>query len=311
MFDDIALFVQIVQQQGLAATARQQKIPAATVTRRLQKLEQQLGCQLIHRSARQFVLTAEGEIWYQAYAELVAQMESTQRSLSLELQELSGPLRVMAPSNISNGLLQPMWSGFIRDYPAIELMLMLNNEVEDLQVNRADIALRIGEQQDSALYQKRLGSIATRLFAASNYLARNGSPDNLDALQTHRLIGARPVTQWTLHHARTGQTRQLQPHFASWSTDITFNTQLAADGLGIALLPVSETRNYEASNRLVPVLPEWQGEQRNIYAIWPSGRLLNARARCLLDYMARFIDAALTNEGNAIRQSLVDKAAQS
>lgn len=296
MFDDIALFVQIVQQQGLAAAARQQNIPAATVTRRLQKLEQQLGCQLIHRSARQFVLTAEGEVWYQAYAELVAQMEATQRSLSRELQELSGPLRVMAPSNISNGLLQPMWSGFIRDYPAIELVLMLNNEVEDLQASRADLALRIGPQQDSGLYQKRLGSLATQLFAAPEYLDHYGNPDSLAALKSHRLIGARPVTQWILHHSDSNQTQQLHPHFASWSTDITFNTQLAADGLGIALLPVSETHHYETSGKLVRVLDGWQGEQRDMYAIWPSGRLLNARARCLLEYMERFIDDALGNK---------------
>ena len=41
------------------------------------------------------------------------------------------------------------------------------------------------------------------------------------------------------------------------------------------------------------VLDDWQGEQRDIYAIWPSGRLLNARARCLRDYMIREIPALL------------------
>lgn len=79
MYDDIVLFVHIVQQQGLAPAAKKLDLPAATVTRRLQRLETSIGHQLIHRSARQFVLTPEGEAFYQAYAGLVEQLEQTQQ----------------------------------------------------------------------------------------------------------------------------------------------------------------------------------------------------------------------------------------
>lgn len=132
MFDDIALFIHIVQQQGLAAAAQKLGLPAATVTRRLQRLEASVARQLIHRSARQFVLTPEGEAFYQAYAGLVEQLEQTQQQLSGELNLLAGPLKVLAPTNISIGLLQPMWSGFIKMYPDIKLELMLSNSVESM-----------------------------------------------------------------------------------------------------------------------------------------------------------------------------------
>lgn len=289
MLDDIALFVQIVRQQGLAATARKLDIPAATVTRRLQRLEQQLQCQLLHRNARRFMLTAEGEVWYQAYADLVEQMENTHRNLSREMDEMSGPLRVLAPTNISNGLLQPMWSGFMKQYPAIRLELMLNNQTEDMLQLRADIALRIGPQADSQLYQQRLGSIETGLFAAPSYLQEAGIPDTPDTLLAHRLIGNNAIHRWSLQHRSRKQQKTLHPTFASWSSDIAFNTQLVRDGLGIALLPVSETLHYEASGQLQRILCDWHGEQRDLYAIWPGGKLLNARARCLRDYMARQI----------------------
>lgn len=108
MLDDIALFVHIVQHKGLANTAKQLGLPAATVTRRLQKLETALGCQLIYRSARKFVLTTEGEVYYQAYAHLVNQFEQTTRQLNKETHELSGHLKVLVPTNISVGILQPM-----------------------------------------------------------------------------------------------------------------------------------------------------------------------------------------------------------
>ena len=82
MLDDIALFIQVVQQGSLSKAAQSMNLPGATVTRRLQKLEQQLGSQLLHRSARQCVLTQDGEVYYQAYAHLVEQFDQTRRLLS-------------------------------------------------------------------------------------------------------------------------------------------------------------------------------------------------------------------------------------
>ena len=61
MYDDIALFVHIAQQGGLGNAAKHLGLPPATVTRRLQKLEYQLGYKLLQRSARQCVLTVDGE----------------------------------------------------------------------------------------------------------------------------------------------------------------------------------------------------------------------------------------------------------
>ena len=64
MLDDIVLFIQIVRHGGLAGAAQHLGIPPATVTRRLQNLEKELGCQLLHRSARRLALTQEGDVYY-------------------------------------------------------------------------------------------------------------------------------------------------------------------------------------------------------------------------------------------------------
>lgn len=175
MLDDIALFIHIVQQGGLSAAARHLDLPAATVTRRLQKLEQELGSQLLHRSARQCQLTQEGEVYYQAYADLVEQFNQARQQLSRDLRQLSGRLKVLAPSNISNGILKPMWISFCREYPEIQLELVLSNQLQDMISLKADLALRIGPQPDSLLYQKRLGAVGTVLVAAPDYLKAAGS----------------------------------------------------------------------------------------------------------------------------------------
>lgn len=289
MYDDIVLFVHIVQQQGLAPAAQKLALPAATVTRRLQRLEAAVARQLIHRSARQFVLTPDGEAFYQAYAGLVEQLEQTQQQLKGELNVLSGPLKVLAPSNISTGLLRPMWSGFIKAYPEIKLELVLSNSVENMLSTGADIALRIGPQESSMLYQKRLGALKTLLVASPGYLSSSGEPQSLDELEQHRLIGSNALAKWDMVHLKSDGEQELRPRFSTLVNDVKLVSQLVCDDLGISLLPSSEVNYLIKNGRLEHILTSWQGPPRDLYAVWPSGKLLSARAKCLRDYMAEFI----------------------
>ena len=289
MYDDIALFVHIVQEQGLAPAAKKLDIPAATVTRRLKRLEAEMNSQLIHRSARQFTLTPEGESCYQAYAGLVEQLELTRDQLSQEFHALSGSLKVLAPTNISVGILQPMWSGFIKKYPDIKLELNLNNQLESMLPSGADLALRIGPQTSSALYQKRLGSLKTLLVATPEYLEKNGSPQDLSALCEHKLIGTHTLTKWHMTHWENKKRQEIHPRFSTLVNDIKMVTQLVCDDLGIALLASSEVNEYLASGKLMRVLAPWQGPNRDLYTVWPTGQLLNAKAKCLRDYMHEYV----------------------
>ena len=295
MYDDIVLFVHIVQQQGLAAAAHKLDLPAATVTRRLKRLESSLACQLIHRSARQFVLTAQGEVFYHAYAQLVEQLEHTQQQLSGELNTLSGSLKVLAPTNISIGLLQPMWSGFIKTHPDIKLELTLSNQVENILSTSADIALRIGPQESSSLYQKRVGALQTWLVASPEYLKHKGTPDNLDALAQHYLIGINALSTWKMQHESSGKIHEVHPRFSTLVNDVKFVSQLTCDAIGIALLPSSEVMAHLQSGRLVRILKDWQGPERTLYTVWPSGKLLNAKALCLRDYIESYMTERMKN----------------
>lgn len=288
MIDNIFLFVNIVQQQSLAKAAAKLGVPAATVSRRLKHLEEQVGSQLIHRSARAFTLSSQGEIFYNAYADIVEQFETRQQQLEKQLGGLDGPLKVLAPSNISTSLLRPMWSSFIRQYPEIKLDLNLSNETQNLSASQADIALRIGPQVSSALYQKRVGSIQTLLVASADYLINNPLPEQLSDLTNHRLIGTHHIAHWQMTHQQTGKQQALHPRFSCLINDVQLISQLVIDGLGIALLPCSEIQQPLETGKLIRVLPQWQGPVRDIYTLWPSGKLLSNRALCLRNFIEDF-----------------------
>lgn len=289
MLDDLQLFIHIVQQGGLSGAAGYLNLPPATVTRRLQKLEQQLGCKLLHRSARQCVLSQEGEIYYQAYADLVEQFEQTQRQLSEAQQHLRGKLKVLAPINISHGYLRPMWLGFCRDYPQIQLELVLANHREDLIKSKADLAIRVGPQPDSMLYQQKLGTIDKLLTAAPSYLESHGVPTHPSQLKEHKLIGTTMWTKWQLTHKENAQMQEVFPRFQSIFNDTEMTKHQTCDGQGISLLPLTEVQKELEQGNLIQVLPQWLGERRDVYLVWPSGQLLNEKAKCLRDYLRDFV----------------------
>ena len=289
MLDDLALFIRIAQNRSLSVAARQLGVPPATVTRRLRKLEEEIGAQLVHRSARKFSLTSEGEAYYEAFADLIGQAETSLRGLSADLHEMRGRLRVAAPTNISVGMLEPMWSGFLKSYPDIQLTLQLSNENKDLLENRIDLALRIGPQTDLRLYQKHVGRVATMLVASPGYLADTGVPAQPEDLKLHKLIWVPSLPHWQLQNKDTGEEATQHPTANIAVDDIGLACQFSADGHGIALLPVTETSRDILAGRLQFVLPRWQGQSREAYAVWPTGRLLSARAKCLRDYMEAYM----------------------
>ncbi|MDV7340139.1 LysR family transcriptional regulator [Terasakiella sp. A23] len=293
MIDDIALFIKIVECNSLAAAARHLNIPTPTVTRRLKKLEDNLGCQLLHRNARKLTLTADGETYYQAYGPLMVQLEEITRSLSDQKDQMKGPLIVQAPTNISLGFLRPMWTEFVKKYPDIELDLRLNNAIEDMASSKSDIALRAGPQADSSLFQKKLGAISTLLVAAPAYLVEYGPPHDLRDLADHRLIMTKNLPTWVLHHRDTNEERELILKATTHLNDVTLASHMAIAGRGIALLPLSEVSSALKTGQLRRILPNWSGPIRNLYAVWPSGRLLNAKAKSLREFMESYIPKAL------------------
>lgn len=171
MLDDLALFIAIVEAGSLNQAARRLDLPTSTLTRRLQRLEQDLGCRLLHRSARRMTPTAEGWQYDERSRPLVHSLQQAMEQLDDSLREVKGLLRVLAPVNLANGVFADAWSGFLSRYPQVRLELQLSNQTQDLHASHADLAIRTGEQPDSQLQQRKLGEVGVRLVASPSISA--------------------------------------------------------------------------------------------------------------------------------------------
>src|ERR1700712_5093561 len=98
--DDYRLFVRLVDAGGLSAAARQLNSSPPAMSRRLAALEDRLGVRLVERTARRFLLTAEGGLLYERAVRIVAEMNDLEAELTANRTEPSGLLRIGAPMEI-------------------------------------------------------------------------------------------------------------------------------------------------------------------------------------------------------------------
>lgn len=184
----LRVFERISSLGSLTEAARDLGLSLAVVSKRLAKLEQQLGCQLIHRNTRKLTISDEGRQLEKYARRIIAELEQAEEALSDTQLTLSGPLRITAPNSFGHRHLIALLARFHQLYPAVEIQLQLSDEVEDLITDDIDIAIRYGELPDSRLVARRLLDNKRILCASPAYLARHGMPETLQQLQNHRLI---------------------------------------------------------------------------------------------------------------------------
>ena len=291
MLDDLALFATIVEAGSLRAAAERLALPAASVTRRLQSLERQLGCRLLHRSARRLQPTAEGLQYYEQCRPLLHALTQATRSLDANLNRIAGHIRVLAPVNLASGTLAAAWPGFLTAHPEVSLELLLSNNLQDLVGSGADLAIRVGHQADSQFTQRRLGQLGVHLVAAPAYLAQRGTPAHARELADHDTIVAAPLQHWVLRDPANGEETRLLPEPRLRVNEMQLAVTAAEAGLGLLLCPANMTRGPIARGTLVRVLADWTPQSRPLYAVWPQQRYLPARVRALLEHLQAFVDA--------------------
>ena len=308
MLDDLALFASIVESGSLSAAARRAQMPPATVTRRLQQLEQRLGCKLLHRSARRLRPTLEGQAYYERCAPLLQSLQQATQSLEASQTQVQGLVRVLAPMTLAKHLLMSVWEQYVRLYPQVQLELRLSNLREDMLEHGADLAVRLGVLPDSNMVQRRLGVVKLGLFAAPRYLAQAPAISSPQDLPAHRWLVADPLRELQLTHTTSGEryTLALQSMASRCVVnDVELAAQWAHQGQGLLYGPAWLCEDWLRSGELVPVLPDWSAPVSPLSLIWPQQRHVPARVRALIDLLDTFARTSPALQGDALGSSII------
>lgn len=284
-FDEMQSFVRVVDSGGISAAAEKMGIAKSAVSRRLQELENRLGVELLRRTTRRIALTEEGRQFYERCVRILDEVAEVENSLINEQQLVQGLVRIAAPLSLP---LWPLLGEFMQRHPGVRIDLDLEDRYIDILREGVDLAIRIGQLNDSSLVAKRLAPIRVVLCASPAYLERHGEPQTPEQLSEHQGLSYANLTeqrQWSFTDV-SGKEHLGRPSIRMRANNGDVLLQAALDGLGIAVMPRFICYRELASGRLCELLSGYNTEESAAYALYPSRRHLPQRVRLLIDFLA-------------------------
>ncbi|WP_095084444.1 LysR family transcriptional regulator [Mesorhizobium sophorae] len=279
--EDLQTFVDVADAGGVSSAARRLGVSKSIVSRRLFRLEAELGIQLLARTTRGAALTEAG-VTFREYAARACAEIDVARETMLPAGDLRGRLRIAVPLSFGITHLAPVLAELARRHPLLHVHACYSDRFVDLVGEGFDCGVRVGYLPDSNLIARRIGSIRGKLVASPDYIKAHGAPETPDELLTHQTVMQGTET-WQFMDGDKTITVHPQGRFKADSG--TALAAAAAAGLGIASLPDFVTESYLASGTLVPVMTRYPLPEAGIFVVRPPGQHPARKIRVLTELL--------------------------
>ena len=311
--NSLQFFVQVARTSSFTHAALHLRVPKSSVSRAVSRLESRLGVRLIERTTRSVVLTEAGQLYLDGCHRVLDAAEQADLAVNTLLAHPSGRLRVGAPVAFARSILAPILGEFLAAYPDLQFQLELLHGSEPsahgLGDDDLDLVVRAGPLQDSSSLVKPLMRIRIAAYASPTYLKSHPAPESPADLHNHACIatscgpsGEAPgYALWRLTQPKSAtrsaqEAKEIRVLARTVVPDPSINMELALSGVGIALLSQSASAAAVRDGRLVRLLPEWEPEPVQLYAVYPSRLSASPKVRVFLEFLRdRFgVNADLT-----------------
>lgn len=287
----LATFAIVVETGSFAAAARRIDTSRSRVSEQITALEADLGTRLLQRSTRQLKLTSEGaEVYEQArrLPDILNQVEAVAHTAVP-----SGRVAITMNHDIAHKYVLPVLDRFQALYPEVKLDLMLDDSPVDLISEQIDLGIRIGFPKDDTLIARMLHEESFALFASPEYLARQGTPSTLEALEAHRWVTLLQTSHdGSLRMRQNDELVEIKARDYYRCNSPLLAQQMIAQGLGIGALLPTTVKDELAKGALVPVMPSLQSDPLVFSLVYPSRRQVPPRTKAVIEYLlaARIFD---------------------
>lgn len=258
------------------------------VSKQVSQLESELGTRLLYRTTRKLSLSDEGGRFYN-HCKLIMTEAENARSEIIESQiNPRGRIRITVPQSLIISGVGEILIDFQRQYPEVDLEVIVSGRVENLVEEGIDIALRVGLLEDSTLICRRLADFVFQVVAAPQYIAARGEPADPVSLTRHNCLvygDSRISRNWPLC-TRNGEplTVKVQGNLTTNDGHLILNAALK--GLGIAFGPSIMFAKPLLEGQLCLLLSEYYQQPSAISVVYPLNRNLSRRVRLLIDFLA-------------------------
>ena len=286
IFKQIDTFVSVIKLGSLSSAARKEGVVPAVIGRRLDNLESRLGVRLLVRTTRSLSLTQEGSAYFEDCQRILQDLRDAESAVASGSTRPSGHLNLLAPATFGRLFVAPHIAEFQRQYPELRITLDLSDRVFDQAREQIDCAIRISDMEDSSLVAVRLAQIRRVVAASPEYLAQRGVPQTLADLEQHNCLYLMGVSQsrgWAF--TIDGKMHYLKVRSMLECSDGKVLHEWALQGLGLAWLPLWETKADFAEGRLISVLEQYAAADDPVYAVVTQRKFMPSRVRIFIDFL--------------------------
>lgn len=285
--DEIAALLALESEGSFVAAARLLQRHPTIISKRLAALEARLGVRLIERSTRHIRLTDTGARLVRRLRLATELMAEAEQEAALGAAEIRGNLRLAVPAAMGRLWLAPILPEFLAAHPHLTVTVDYSERFVDVIAEGFDVAIRIGELNDSRLIAKRLGDHRRILCASPGYVERYGRPESPTELANHNCLGFTGLAsypEWKLISADGQFTLRPQGSLVSNDSEALLSATIAGTGiLGAGEWLFSRAL---ANKEVVRVLPDWElGVTGGIYLIRPSAKFASAATLALKEWL--------------------------
>ncbi|WP_321910264.1 LysR family transcriptional regulator [Paraburkholderia sp. J11-2] len=286
---DMRFFVEAIRYGSITRASLELDIPKSSGSRRITRIETELGVQLVKRTTRKVNATAIGKAYYDRCVHVLEEVARAEQMVTEERMTVSGRLRVAIPSELGAHRFATCFAEFMQENPGISMEVEAGpgSRLVDVVASDVDVWIKTGEVPDSNLIVRRLGVLARSLYASPLYLERHGEPTRPEQLEAHEclMLGDQPYSLEPWSFTRDSDCITLEPPSNMWVNSLSVLRQLAVSGAGLAIIPDIHVKHEVERGDLVKVMTDWSPEPVEVNLLMSHRDLLPARIRSLVDFM--------------------------
>lgn len=286
--DAMRTFVEVVRQGGFAAAGRTLGAPRAVVAKRIEKLEEEVGARLFHRTTRKLALTDAGHRFHAHGLRILAAFDDALADVDERDAGPRGVLRIAVPSAFAEKHLAAALSSFAGRHREVGLDVAASEQFVDVVREGFDLVVRIAITPPPDVIAKKLAPSCVLLCASPAYLERRGLPARPADIASHDTLGyanEANAGEWSFGPLAARERVRFVPKHRT--NDNRLLRELALGGHGLAQLPAYFVEDDVAAGRLVSVLHELRDTSRSVWVIYPSRKRLAPKVRAMVDHLTK------------------------
>ena len=277
-------FVRVAESGSFSAAAAQLGVSVSAITKSIARLEDDLGTQLLARSTRRLAMNDDGREFYARAVQILNELEDAEASLKRGTRMPKGRLRIAMPVLFGRLSFLPRAAEFSARYPEIVVELRFDDRPGDLIEQGLDLAVVVGDLNDSR-YVARVLNRGPRVTAASHgYLATHGIPRTPQDLLQHNCILSNVSPVWQFRDM-AGHVIDLAVRGTLVVTGGDAMRECVLLGLGVVQSNWWTLRHDIEHGTLQPLLEAFAVEGRPISVVYPSTRHIPSKLRVMIDFL--------------------------